>query len=190
VNVILISRVRDIRSNESAESSTGWLSRVREPQVLTNGGLLRVLEGNSGEGLDGKVGSLRARPDELSSQGEYGAGPKSSVESSRNGLSASGDSDESLVASLNGDDGSGGGKDVGRVDKRCGSKVGRNTDGFEHTCSLDHGIGTRQSSIEVVLTGLNGLGASCSNSGDEGGDVSSFGLANTHQGLDLRFSKA
>jgi hypothetical protein len=181
--------VRDLRSNERAEGSTGWLSGIRKLEVLADGRLLGVLERNGGEGRDGKVGSLGAGLDELGSKGEDSTGLESGVESSGDRLSSCGDTDESLVTGLDGNDRSSGGKDVGGVDQGRGAEVGGDTDGLENTGSLDHGIGAGKSSIKVVLAGLNRLGAGSSNGRDEGRDVSGLGLADAHERLDLARSK-
>jgi hypothetical protein len=142
--------MEDIRSNKRAERSTGGLSGVCEREVLADGRLLRVLESDGRERLNSKVGSLGAGLDELSSQGEDSTGLKGGIESSGDGLSTCGDSDEGLVASLNGDDGGSRGEHIRRVDKGRSSKVGGDTDGFQNTGSLDHGIGAGQSSVEPV----------------------------------------
>ena len=72
----------DLRGNKGAEGGTRWLSRVRELEILANSCKLGVLERDRGESLDVEVGSLWARPDELSGQGEDSLGSESSVESS------------------------------------------------------------------------------------------------------------
>lgn len=179
----------DLRSNKGAECGASWLSRIRKLEVLTNSCFLGVLESDGWEGLDVEVGSFRARLDELSGQGEDGLRSESCVESGGHRLSTCGDSDESLVASLDSDDGCCGGQDILRRDQGCGSKVGRNADRLENTGGLNHGLGTGEGSIEVVLASLDWLRASGSNGGDESGHVSSFGLAYTHERLDLRLSE-
>jgi hypothetical protein len=167
VNVCVDVEKENLRSDESAEGSACWLSRVRKLEILANSCLLRVLESDGGERLDVEVGSFGARLDELSSQGEDGTGLEGSVESSRDGLSPGGNTDEGLVTSLNGDNGTGSGKDIRRVDERSGSEVGGDTDSLEDTGSLDHGVGAGESSIEVVGACIYGLRASGGDGGDE-----------------------
>lgn len=177
--------MKNLRSDESAELGTRGLSRVGELEVLANGSLLGVLEGDGWERLDVEVGALRARLDELSGEGEDGTRFKSDIESSGDRLGTGGDTDESLVTGLDGDNGSRGGKDIGRVDKRGGTQVGGDTDSLEDTRSLDHGVGARESSVKVVVAGLDGLCASAGNGRLESGYVGGLGLANHHKTLDL-----
>lgn len=179
----------DLRSDESAERGTGRLSGVGKLQVLANGSLLGVLESDGREGLDVEVGAFGAGLDELSGEGEDGAGLESSVESGGDGLGAGCDADESLVAGLDSDDGTSGGEDVGRVDERSGTEVGRDTDGLKDTGGLDHGVGAGKGGVEVVLAWLDGLCAGSCDGGLESSDVGGLSLANTHEGLDLTFTQ-
>jgi hypothetical protein len=165
------------------------LSRVGKLQVLANSSLLGVLESDGGECLDVEVGSFGAGLDELSGEGEDSAGLESSVESSGDWLGAGCDADESLVTGLDSEDGTSGGKDIGRVDERGGTEVGRDTNSLKNTGSLDHGISARKGSVEVVLARLDGLCTSSCDCGLEGSDVSSLSLSDAHQGLDLAFAQ-
>jgi hypothetical protein len=176
---------RDLRSNKCTEGGTGGLRRICKLEVLTDSRFLRVLKRDGGEWRNCQVRAFRARLDESSSQSEDGFGSKGGIESSGDGLGAGSHTDESLVTSLNGDDGTGGSKDVGRVDKGRGSEVSGDTDSLENAGGLDHGVSARQSSIEVVLAGLNGLCAGSSDGGLQSGNVSSFSLTNAHQRLHL-----
>jgi hypothetical protein len=175
----------DLRSNESAEGSTSRARGVGKLQVLANGRLLGVLQRDRGEGLDVQVRALGARLDELSGESEDRAGLESGIKGSGDGLGAGCDANESLVAGLDSDNGSSGGKDIGGVDHRCGTEVGGDTDGLKNTCGLDHGVGAGQGCVEVVLARLDGLGACTSNSGHQSGDVSGLSLADAHERLDL-----
>jgi hypothetical protein len=178
----------DLRSDESAERGTGWLSGVGKLQVLANGSLLRVLKSNGRECLDVEVRTLGAGLDELSGEGEDGTGLESSVESSRDWLGAGCDTDESLVTGLDGENGTSSGEDIGRVDKGSGAKVGRDTDSLKDTGGLDHGVGAGKGSVKVVLARLDGLRAGSCDSGLESSDVGGLSLSNTHQRLDLAFT--
>ena len=145
----------DLRSDESAERGTGWLSGVGKLQVLTNGSLFGVLKSDGREGLDVEVGSFGAGLDELSGQGEDSAGLESSVESGRDWLGARCDTDECLVTGLDSDDGTGSREDVGRVDKGSGTEVGRDTDTFEELGGGNEGGDVGDT--EVVLASSDGL---------------------------------
>lgn len=94
------------------------------------------------------------------------------------------------MTSFDGDDGSGGGKNVGRVDSGSGSKVSGYTNSLEDTRSLDHSVGAGEGSVKVVVAGLDGLSTSTCDGGHQSGDVSSLSLTNAHEGLDLAVSKA
>ena len=180
----------DLRSDESAERGTGWLSGVGKLQVLTNGSLFGVLKSDGREGLDVEVGSFGAGLDELSGQGEDSAGLESSVESGRDWLGARCDTDECLVTGLDSDDGTGSREDVRRVDKGSGTKVGRDTDSLKNTGGLDHGVSAGKGGVEVVLARLDGLCTCSCDGGLQSSDVSSLSLSNTHQRLDLAFTEA
>lgn len=181
---------KHLRSDKGAEGGTSGRGRVSKLEVLANGSLLGVLEGNGGEGLDVQVRALGAELDELSSQCEDGTGLERGVEGSRDGFSAGCDTDKSLMTSLNSNNGGSGGKDIGRVDHGCGTEVGRNTNSLEDTGGLDHGVGAGKGSIEIVVARLNRLGSGSGDSRHQGSDVCSFSHAHSHERLDLSLSEA
>jgi hypothetical protein len=189
--VLMCNVVRDnLRSDESTELSARGLSGVSEGKVLANDSLLGVLESDGREGLDVEVGAFRARGDELSSEGENGTGTESNIEGSWDGLGASSVTDESLVTGLNSDDGTSSCEDIGGGDKRSGSEVSGDTNSLKDTGSLDHGVGAGESSVEVVLTGLDGLSTCGGNDANESGDVSGLSLANLLESLDISLAEA
>ena len=180
----------DLRSNKGAELGTSGLGSIRQLEVLSNSGLLGVLEGDGGESLDVEVGAFGAGLDELSGEREDSAGAKSSVERSGDCLSPGSDTDECLMTSLNGRDGGSGGKDVGGVDQGSSTEVGRDTDGLEDTGGSNHGLRIRERGVEVVLAGLDGLCSGSGNGAYKRRYVNSLGLSNVGERLDLALGEA
>jgi hypothetical protein len=169
---------------------TGRVGSIGERKVGTNGSLFRILEGDGGESLDVQVGAFGTGLDKLSSEGEDGTRLKGSVESSGNGLGTRSDTDSGLMTCLDGHDRGSGSEDIGRGDKRSGSEVCGDTDGFEDTGSGDHGLCVSESGVEVVLAGLYGFGSCTGDGALEGGDVDGLSLADTSESLDLGISEA
>jgi len=180
-----LSELVATRSDEGTELGTSWVIGISQLEVGADLGFSGVLKRDGRERLDVQVGAFGARLDELGSKSEDSAGLKGSIKSSGNRFGGRSDTDESLVTSLNGHNGGGGGENIGGVDKGSSTEVGRNTNSLEDTGSGDHGLCIRESGVEVVLAWLHRLSTCAGDGALESSDVSSLSHAHTHQRLDL-----
>lgn len=175
----------DLAVGETAELCALGLVRLDVQGVASrqSSGLGAGSHGQGGERLDGEVGTIGARLDEGSGQREDLPGAQRSVKGTGGAGELRDDVDGGLVAGLNGEDGAGSGQDRLVLDQGSGSQVSRDTDALEDGCGTQHASGVGE--LEVVLAGLDGLGAGLSDGALQEGDVGLLAGTNAEEIGDL-----
>lgn len=138
-------------------------------------GILTFGHGQGRESCQDQVAALGARSNKWRGEGEDLLRRQWRVESLGDSDHLGDGSREGLVASLDGEDGAGGGEDVGVGDELGGAEVGGYTDVLEHCRGGEHTRGVGEA--EVVLAGLDGAGASLGEGALKEHDVLFLGLA-------------